>query len=174
MVDAAGRAAETHCGNKTNRANVSRGSISIIHTFLSITVRFFFSSLFSFLFSFFFKGYSTTATVGCVSVELSGPARRGAAFLPSTSSRAFTQQQASPPSITPPLLDSQATYQRWPVGRRAGDGARARIGEALFGREQERRRGLCWRVDIMKNYQWQGVSSNYPHLSLSLFFNFFI
>lgn len=29
--------------------------------------------------------------------------------------------------------------------------------------KQERRRGLCWRVDIMKNYQWQGVSSNYSH-----------
>lgn len=27
--------------------------------------------------------------------------------------------------------------------------------------KQERRRGLCRRVDIMKNYQWQGVSSNY-------------
>lgn len=51
MVDAAGRAAETHCGDKTNRANVSRGSISVIHTFLSITVRFF---LFPFFSSFLF------------------------------------------------------------------------------------------------------------------------
>jgi len=48
------------------------------------------------------------------------------------------------------------------VGRRAGDGATAGIGEASFGRAQERRRGLCWRVDIMKNDQRQGASSNDP------------
>ena len=47
-----------------------------------------------------------------------------------------------PPPITSPLLDSEASDERcWPVGRRAGDGARARIGEASFGgREQGRRR----------------------------------
>lgn len=47
--------------------------------------------------------------------------------------------------------------------RRAGDGSAATIGEASFGKRgsKERRRGLCWRVEIMKNYQWQGVSSNY-------------
>lgn len=30
------------------------------------------------------------------------------------------------------------------------------------GRQKGRRRGPCWRVDRMKNHQWQGVSANYP------------
>ena len=53
--------------NKTN------GSMSI-HTFLSITMR-------------FFKAFSTTGTGGCVSVEVSGSAWRGASRHSSTSSR---------------------------------------------------------------------------------------
>lgn len=117
-----------------NKTNVPQGSRSI-HTFLSITMR--------------FLGYSTTATVGRVSVEMSGPARRGTE-LPALLNFLTASQTAASPyhfPITGQLVDLLALAcetpsrgwnksQDWSSLVRKGAGAQAR--SLLEGRYNEK------------------------------------
>lgn len=109
----------------------------------------------------FFGGgsYSTTGTVGCVSVgRCPGPAR-SFPFTPQLprGSSDGSVSLSLPHYWTARRLISTGLWDAEP-GMEPEPGLVKPCSEG----EQGRRRGLCRRVDKMKNYQRQGVSPNYP------------